>query len=190
MKSLPVKVMAACLVLAATAAYADQEQREMKIVVARTAGDEATTIHWVGNDDPGFDMHAMQVGESQSIVDESGRAILITREQDGFRFEVDGETVTLPAIGEHGESLTVVEGSDVTADFDVEIISDGPPAAMHAGNTVMIFSDEPLDASIQESIRAVLQSAGRDDTVTFVDRSTAAGGKQVKVIRKRVEIQQ
>lgn len=69
-------------------------------------------------------MHGMQVGETQSIVDESGRSVLITREEQGFKFEVDGKTVILPEMGAAGEYMTFIDGSDITADFDVEIIGD------------------------------------------------------------------
>ncbi len=133
-------------------------------------------------------MHAMQVGETRSIVDESGRSILITREEEGFKFEVDGKTVMVPEIGEPGQYATFVGGPDVTADFDVEIIADD--FSMHDGNSVTIISGEPLDAATQESIKAVLQSAGRDDTVTFIHGGGSTDARQVKVIRKVVEIQQ
>ena len=62
------------------------------------------------------------------------------------------------------------------------------PAFGNGGVTVI--SDEPLDASTQESIRAVLQSAGRDDELTFIDHSGTMEGKQIHMIRKQVEITQ
>lgn len=190
MKSLILPALAVSLVLAATASADVEEKREMKIVVAGPMGDESTAIHWVGSGDSAFDMHSMQVGEIQSIVDESGRPVLITREDDGFKFEVDGETVFLPAMGAAGGYLTQLEGSDVTADFDVEIIGDHVATPAHGGNTVTIISAEPLDATTQESIKAVLQSAGRDEAVNFIDGSGTSDTKHVKVIRKRVEIEQ
>ncbi len=131
----------------------------------------------------------MQVGETQSIVDESGRSILITREEEGFKFQVDGKTVMVPAIGEHGQYATFVGGPDVTTDFDVEIVGDHFAMPTHDSNTVTIISSEPLDASVQESIKAVLQSAGRDDTVTFIDGGTSTAGRHVKMIRKTVEVE-
>ena len=58
----------------------------------------------------------------------------------------------------------------------------------HDSSGVTIISDEALDASTQESIKAVLQSAGRDDEVIFIDGSSGPDGKQVRVIRKKIEI--
>jgi hypothetical protein len=190
MRSLILTVLSTSLILAAAASADVEEKREMKIVVAGPMGDETTSIHWIGSGDSGFDMHGMQVGETRSIVDESGRTVLITREEEGFKLEVDGKTVVLPEIGAAGEYMTFVEGSDVTADFDVEIVGNHVATPVHGGNTVTIISDEPLDATTQESIKAVLQSAGRDETVTFIDGSGTSDGRHVKVIRKRVEIEQ
>ncbi len=189
MKSLITLVLATCLAVAAAASADIEEKREMKIVVAGHAGDEATTIHWIGSGDSAFDMHGMQVGETQSIVDESGRTVLITREEEGFKLEIDGKTVVLPEIRTESEYMTFVEGAGVTADFDVEIVGDHLAMPAHEGNTVTIISDEPLDATTRESIKAVLQSASRDDTVIFIDGSGTSDAKHFKVIRKRVEIE-
>lgn len=175
----------------ATAALAQiEEQREMKIVVAGASSDDSTTIHWIGSGDSGFDMQGMQVGETQSIVDESGRSILITRQEEGFKFDVDGRTIVVPDIGAHGEYLTLADGSDFTANFDVEIVGDHFATPTFGNSSVTIISGEPLDATTQESIKAVLQSAGRNDEVTFIDHSSGSDGRQITMFRKRVEIKQ
>lgn len=180
---------------AATAVAEPEEQREMKIVVAGAVTGDTETIHWTSSGMPGFDMHGMQVGETQSIIDETGRSVLVTREQDGFRFDVDGKSISVPAPGVAGKYLTLTGAQDATATFDVDIVGDHPPISIHAMpahkmNSVTIITDEPLDATIQESIRAVLVSAGRDDDVSFVDRSAPVAGKRVHVIRKTVEVEQ
>ena len=183
-----------------TAVLADvEEKREMKIVVQGVSDDESTSFHWV-SDESGFDMHNMQVGETHSIVDESGRSVLITRQEEGFEFNIDGETVVLPDMGEHG--MAVATG-DFTTDVDVEVFADhqvmaaheaGSVAIMsaqpHEASGVTIISHEPLDESVRESIKSVLLSAGRDDGVTFIDRSGGSDGHQVRIIRKQIEISQ
>jgi hypothetical protein len=58
----------------------------------------------------------------------------------------------------------------------------------HDSSGVTIISGEALDASTKESIKAVLQSAGRDDEVIFIDGSGGSDGKHVRVIRKNIEI--
>jgi hypothetical protein len=190
MKALKLLALAATMTFALAALADVEEKMEMKIVVAGAASDESATIHWIGSGDAGFDMQGMQVGETQSIVDESGRAVLVTRETDGFRFDVDGETIVVPDMGAHEEYLTLTDGSDMTADFDVEIVGDHYAMPTFGDSGVTIISGEPLDASTQESIKAVLQSAGRDDQVTFVDGSGGTDYRQIKMIRKRVEVTQ
>ena len=199
MKFLKLAILAATLVFGA--ALADvEEKREMKIVVQGTTDDDGTSFHWVSND-AGFDMQNMQVGETHSIVDESGRSVLITRQEEGFQFDVDGKTVVVPDMGAHG--MAIAAGSDVTADFDIEVIGDHHAmmgdeahnvaifsAGPHEASGVTIISGEPLDDSTRESIRSVLLSAGRDDGVTFIDGSGGSDGEHVRIIQKKIEIAQ
>ena len=196
MKTPNLLAVASTLLLAATAAADDvEEKHEVRIVVAGASGDGGETFHWT-SDGSDIDLQNMQVGETRSIVDDAGRTVLVTKEEDGLSFLVDGKTVKVPDFDERGMGVAIVDGSDVTTDIDVEIIGDhdvhttGNSVAIraHEADGVTIISSEPLDASVQESIRSVLQSAGRDDEVTFIDAS--GDGKRVKVIRKRVEVTQ
>ncbi len=188
MKTLKVLAWAVTLIFSATAADVE-EKRIMKIVVAGDSSRDSTAFHWT-SDDADFDMQGMQLGETRSIVDESGSSVLITREAEGFKFDVDGETIIVPDFDIDGAHMAFVGGSDFSTDVDIEIIGDHHK--MSAGDTggVTIISGEALDASTQDSIKAVLQSAGRDDEVIFIDGSSGADGKQVRVIRRKIEIAQ
>ncbi len=187
MKALKLLALAVTLIFGAAALADVENKREMKIVIAGVSSDDSTTLHWT-SDDPGLDMQTMQLGETQSIVDESGRSVLITREAEGFKFEVDGETILIPDMGAHGAHLAFVDNFDFTTDFDIEIMGDHQVMSSHDVSGVTVISGEALDAITQESIRAVLQSAGRDDEVTFIDGSGGSDGRHVKIIRKKVEI--
>ena len=123
MKTLKLLALAVTLTCGAAALADVEEKREMKIVIGGASSDDSATFHWT-SDEPGFDMESMQVGETQSIVDESGRSVLITREAEGFRFDVDGETVVIPDMGAHGAHLAFVDGFDFSADFDLELMGD------------------------------------------------------------------
>ncbi len=188
MKTLKILAWAVTLIFSAAAADAE-EKRVMKIVVAGDSSDDSTAFHW-SSDDSNFDMQSMQLGETHSIVDESGRSILITREAEGFKFDVDGETVVVPDFDFDAPHMAFVGGSDLSTDVDVEILGDYSMMSSHDSSDVTIISGEALDASTKESIKAVLQSAGRDDEVIFIDGSSGSDGKQVRVIRKKVEIAQ
>jgi hypothetical protein len=189
MEKFKLLVWAVTLILGASALAEVEEKQEMRIVVAGESAVDATTFHWVSNN-ADFDMQGMQVGETQSIIDESGQSVLITREAEGFRFDVDGKSIVVPDIGDHGEYLTLVDGSDFTTNVDVEVMGDHHMMTSNGSSGVTIISGEALDETTKESIRAVLQSAGRDDEVTFIDGSSGSDGKHVKVIRKRVEVAQ
>ena len=200
MKTLTLMTLGLTLIFS-TAALADvEEKHEMKIVVQGVSADDSTSFHWV-SDDSGFDMQNMQVGETHSIVDESGRAVLITRQESGFELDIDGKKTVIPDMGEHDWSLA--GGGDFTTDVDVEVIGDhqmmsaheaGSVAIMSGGphetGGVTIISHEPLDESVKESIKSVLLSAGRDDGVTFIDGSGGSDGQQVRIIKKTIDISQ
>jgi len=187
MKTLKLLAMGVTLIFGTAALAEVEEKREMKIVIGGVSSGDSAAIHW-SSDDPGIDMENMQIGESQSIVDESGRSVLITREADGFRFNIDGETITVPDMAAHAAHLAFIDESNFSADFDIEVTGDHQLISRHDPSGVTVISGEALDATTQESIRAILQSAGRDEEVTFIDGSGSSDGKHVKVIRKKVEL--
>jgi hypothetical protein len=184
------KLLAWAVTFIFSAAVADvEEKREMKIVVVGDSSDDSTAFHW-SSDDSDFDMQGMQLGETHSIVDESGRSVLITKAAEGFRFDVDGETIIVPDIDTNEMHMAFLDGSDFSTDVDVEIIGDHHMMFADDTGGVTIISGEALDATTKESIKAVLQSAGRDDEVTFIDGGSGPDGKHVRVIKKKIEIAQ
>lgn len=83
-----------------------QDEARVKIEFSTDQGGGENVHIALGGDDLGVNLHDMQEGENQAIVDEQGRTILITREADGFRFEVDGKSIKMPLLdgihdGEH-----------------------------------------------------------------------------------------
>ena len=65
----------------------------------------------------------MQEGENQAIVDEQGRTILITREADGFRFDVDGKSIKMPLLNGDHESMMKIH-SEHDENVEVHIVKD------------------------------------------------------------------
>jgi len=86
--------------------------------------------------------------------------------------------------------MAFVGASDFSTDVDVEILGGYSMMSNHDSSGVTIISGEALDASIQASIKAVLQSAGRDDEVIFIDGSGAADVQHVRGSRQEIEIAQ
>ena len=97
-----------------------QEERRMHVEVISDDGVHDAVVVQIDSDDLDFDLENMQVGENQAVVDESGRTILITREEDGYRFDVEGKEISVPVLhGEH-DTMVMVDGHyDVSVDVDV-----------------------------------------------------------------------
>ena len=114
--------LVAASVLASAALAGEEMQTKMKMVVVDGDADGEVRLE-LDSDELGFDLHDMQVGENQSIVDSQGRNVLVTREEDGFSFDIDGKKIRLPAFdGEHERVWVQKIGAD--EDVDVHVIHD------------------------------------------------------------------
>jgi hypothetical protein len=168
----------------AGAVYAGEtEHREIVVAVEADDADGKFKFRF-DSDNAGFDLDDLQVGESRSIVGEAGEAALITREEDGYRIEVNGKTIEMPLLmnGDHDSRVWVSkEGVD---DIDVHVFDAKP----HSMDGTVIISDKPIDEATRTLIRSTLESAGHGQGVTFIDAESRDGGEHhVKVIKKRVE---
>ena len=181
--------------LFATAVWSGQDDHR-KIEVNVMSDDGHGQTHFVlDSEDLGFSLHEMQVGENQSVVDDEGRAVLITRNEDGFSFEVDGKTIEMPGLGGlHEKNVWVSKGEFATdADIDFRVMHEGmgmhhgmAPRAMMAAEGVMIISGKEIDEATQQIIRTALESAGHD-SVHFAG-GHEGGPHQIRVIEQVVEV--
>lgn len=172
--------------LFATAAYSgEQLHHNVEVVVVGTDDGGETRLE-LNSEDLGFDLHDMQVGENQSIVDKEGRAVLITRTEEGYSFEVDGKTIEMPAFDDMDGAKVWFSDDDHTANIDVRVMHDGMSAKSMGMEGVMIFSGKEIDAATQQVIRTALESAGHSD-VSFAG-GDEGGPHQVHVIKKVVEV--
>ena len=174
-----------------------QDQTRVQIeVISDDADHEAVRIE-LDSDDRGFNLHDMQEGENRSIVDKDGRTILVTRNADGYSFDVDGKTIDMPLVasGHHG---VVIADAEHGVNVDVRVMKYagvGTPA--HHGavarpehmDGTMIMTGKPVDEATQHAIRSLLESAGHEGEVRFMDRERIhESHQQIRVIEKRVEI--
>jgi len=187
MKSKQIAVLIAAISLAAAAIAGEEIRHKMAIAVVGDDGSGETRIE-LDSDDLGFNLHDMQVGENRSIIDKSGRTILVTREEDGFKFDVDGKTIKMPAFDGHHEGAMWMSDGDIT-DVDVHVMHDADMATAHSMDGVMIISNKPVDEATQQAIKSMLESAGHGSEVHFVDSDSGMGGAhKVRVIEKKVEV--
>jgi hypothetical protein len=173
--------------LAGTAAAGDETSMTMVVDVVGEDGVDGRHFR-INSDDLGFDLDEMQVGESRSIVDESGQAILITRGEEGFSINIDGETIELPRLhgGEHGGMHWIGDGGE--SDINVHVMRDINVRRTKEMSGTMIMSPKPIDDATQQAIRSLLESAGYGDDVKFMDHDNAEHGRvMIKTVERVVE---
>jgi hypothetical protein len=179
--------------LFATAVFAGEDHHaKVEIKVISDDGDGNTHLV-LDSDEMGFNLHDMQVGENQSVIDKEGRAVLITRTEDGFAFEVDGKTIDMPDITAPDANSVVVGDFEFATetDVDVHVIRNhiGTPPAPHAMagmDGVMIVSGKKIDEATQQVIRIALETAGHE-SVHFA-AGHGGGPHQVRVVSKVIEV--
>jgi hypothetical protein len=167
-----------------------QDQTRVQIeVISDDTDHEAVRIE-LDSDEMGFNLHDMQEGENRSIVDKDGRTILVTRNADGYSFDVDGKTIDMPlmASGHHG---VVIADAGHGENVDVRVMRHGKVATPVHMDGTMIMTGKPVDEATQQAIRSLLQSAGHDGEVHFMDRERIhESHQQVRVIEERVEVRE
>ena len=183
--------LVAALLFGATVLAETMEHKSISIVVDGEHGGDYTSLYF-NSAQMGFELTELQEGESRTFVDEEGRNVMVTREADGFKLNVDGETVALPAFDMALPTFDVAIAHDAhdmaTWVGDVDVVHDSMTFVDGDTDGVLIFSGEPIDASTQETIRSVLQSAGHPGDVRFIDGDGGAHqAKKVKVVRKKVQ---
>ena len=165
------------------------EDMTTRMAVALADGDSHGMVRLeLDSDELGFNLHDMQEGENRSIVDKSGRNILVTREADGYRFDIDGKTIKMPLLdGKHHGAMWL--GNEDFAGIDMHVMRNSRIANAHSMNGVMIVSEKPIDDATQQAIKSMLESAGHGSEVRFIDANAAHGGPHmIKVIEKKVEL--
>jgi hypothetical protein len=165
------------------------DDAKMKMAIEVVGSDGVNGKHFmIKSDDLDFDLEDMQVGESRSIIDELGQNILVTRSEDGFSFNIDGETIELPDFqsGEHGGMHWAAGGED--SDIDFHVMRDVNVTTMNEMSGTMIMSPKPIDAATQQAIKSLLESAGYGSEVNFIDHEGAEHGNvMIKKVERVVE---
>jgi hypothetical protein len=183
-----------------TIAFAE-EGIETKMVISVKGDTGVDDVHFeIDGDDAGFNLHDMQVGENRSIIDKSGKSILVTREENGYRFDVDGKTVNMPDFdAEHQNSMWVMDGKVEDVDIHVMHVDGEQGMPMMSGMSgmaraskmvgVMIISEKSIDEATQQQIKILLDSTGHGGDVRFVGGDESHGQVHgVRVIEKTVEV--
>lgn len=118
------KVVTGIVAIGLFGAALAQEERRVKVEVITDDGAHDPVHVQIDSDDLEFNLHDMQEGENQAIVDEQGRTILVTREADGFTFNVDGKEITMPMLHEEHGTMVMMHGEH-DKNVEVEVIQEG-----------------------------------------------------------------
>ena len=79
------------------AAMASEKQRHIQIHVDAHEGHDTDVQSFrFDSDEAGFDLEALQLGESRTYVDEDGNNLYVVRTEDGFDFDLNGRKISLP----------------------------------------------------------------------------------------------
>jgi hypothetical protein len=172
----------------AAASFASEEVKTKMHIELIDDNDHGAFRIELDSDEMGFNLHDMQVGENQSVVDKSGKSILVTREEDGFVFNVDGETIEMPIFdGEHHGAVWV--GAEHDVDVKVHVMKDVNFTKAEGEVGTMIMSSKPIDEATQQAIKSLLESTGHGSEVNFINHERPHGDAehQVRVLKKVIE---
>lgn len=175
--------------LLVSVSFADEQIRPNIIIELDDRSDTGAIHLKLDSDEMGFDLHDMQEGETRSIVDESGRSVLITREADGFKLDVDGKIIDMPLFDQDYGMLLVNDIADI--DTDVRVVGNTRLSSQFSTDGVTIISGTPIDAVTRDNIKSLLMSSGHSGDVNFIDHSATQGGDglhEAIIIRKEVAV--
>lgn len=180
-----IALTASAIGLAGVALASEEIKTKIAIAVVDDNADGEVRIE-LDSDELGFNLHDMQEGENRSIVDKSGKTILITREADGFVFGVDGKTIKMPTFDRNHQSGVWFDDGHAD-DVDFHVMHRAPFMAAGSMDGIMIRSGKPIDEATQQAIKSLLESAGHGNEVHFVNHEGPhRGPHRVKFVQKQV----
>ena len=181
----------ACLI--ASAAVAGEERRtEVKIAI--DGDDNGHSVFRFDSDDAGIDLEELEVGETKTYTDDDGNEVTVSRNDDGFEFEVAGEKIVVADMlhGEHDVNVLHLGHGD--EDVVIEKHRKVHVVKTEADAGVTIISGDEIDAKTRAKIEKVLKKAGKDGEVLFIDGSELTGDEkaerkhEVRIIKKEIDV--
>lgn len=180
-----------CFLIGSAAIASEERRTEIRIAVD---GDENGLSEFrFDSADAGIDIHELEVGETKTYTDNDGNEVRVTRNEDGFEFDVAGETIVIAdaAHGDHDLTMRHV-GNDgnvlIEKHRKVHVVQSDDESG------VTIISGDEIDADTRARIEQVLIDAGKDGEVVFIDGSELSGDERadrqrgVRIIRKEIDV--
>ncbi|MDJ0710279.1 MAG: hypothetical protein QNJ14_07820 [Woeseiaceae bacterium] len=179
--------------LIATAAVAGEERRaEIKIAID---GDESgQSVFRFDSDDAGIDLYELEVGDKKTYTDDDGNEVTVSRNDDGFVFEVAGEEIVVADILHDEHDLKMIHLAHESENVVLEKHHKVHMVKTEADAGVTIISGDEIDADTRARIEKVLKEAGKDGEVLFIDGSELTGDekaerkREVRIIKKEIDV--
>lgn len=178
-----------CLI--AAAAVAGPEHRtEIKIAVEGD-GTAHREFHF-DSQDSDIDLEGLAVGESELITDSEGNEVKVMRTENGFEFDVEGEKIEIAGMhGKHDFAMLhkAHDGEDVVVEKHKKVRM----IKTTGGDGVTIISGDEIDDATRAELEKILQDAGKEGDVVFIDGSElhgdeqAHGVREVHIIKKEID---
>jgi hypothetical protein len=165
---------AAALLVMTPAVAEDHVDRKVEIKILADADGEGVEL----------DLSDLEVGETRWITTDSGKDVGVTREDDGYRLDIDGEETFImsPGVGMHNRVMVHATtdhdgGGSYDSTSNVWVNSDHDVINLDSmtGDSVFISGLGDLDENQKADIIDALRSAGVDKEVHFAP----AGGPHV-----------
>lgn len=176
--------------MAAAAVAGDEQRTEIEIAVEGDASQHR--VFRFDSAESDIDLHAMAVGESQVITDSDGNEVTVSRTEKGLEFDVEGEKIEIADMdGEHDFAM-IHEAHD--EDVVVEKHKQVRMIKTSGADSVTIISDNEIDDATRAALEKVLEDAGKDGDVVFIDGTElsgdeqAHGNREVRIIKKEIDV--
>lgn len=170
------------------------EQHRTEIRIELDGDDNGQRVLSFDSQDSGIDLYELEVGESKTYTDEEGNEVAVKRNEDGFEFDVAGEKIVVADVMHDEHSLEKLQLAHEKEDVIVK-----KHRKVHVVNTddevgVTIISGDEIDADTRARIEQVLEEAGKDGEILFIDGSELSGDEraerehEVRIIKKEVDV--
>ncbi len=166
-----------CLLIAGATLASEQHRAEIRIEI--DGDDSEHSVFMFDSQDSGIDLDKLAVGESKTYKDGDGNDVTVTRNKDGFEFEVSGEKTVVADVLHDEHKLKVQHLAHDDADVVVK-----KHRKIHVVDTdvdvgVTIISGDEIDSDTRQRIEQVLKEAGHSEEILFMDGSESPGNENV-----------
>lgn len=178
--------------IAGAAIASEQHRAEITIAIDEDHSDHS--VFRFDSRDSGVDLHELEVGESKTYTDDDGNEVTVTRNDDGFVFDVGGEKIVVADFMNDGHDLKMLHLEDVDEDVVVERRRKVHMVKTDDDVGVTIISGDEIDADTRARIKQVLEEAGKDGEILFIDGSELSGDEtaerrhEVRIIKKQLDV--